>query len=170
MRLLAEISDGSLGIGFKEEMGRSYKLRKGARAILVREDGKIALQHLTNHHFHKLPGGGVEQNESIEQALHREVREEVGCDIRIDKPLGLVIEYRDAHGLIQMSYGYIAYVSGPCGETALEQSEIDAGTTTLWVLPEEAIALIEKDVPNQYQGNFIVEREIAFLNAYLEVQ
>ncbi len=169
MRLLTEISDGSLGRGFKEQMGRSYKLRKSARAILVRDDGKIALQYLENHFFHKLPGGGAEHNEPLEQALHREVREEVGCEIRIVKPIGVVIEYRDAHSLIQISYGFIAEVSGPCGKTALEQSEIDQGMTNLWVTPAEAIKLLEHDKPNMYQGPFIIERELAFLNAYLEV-
>lgn len=168
MKLLAEISDGSLGIGFSEQPDRTYTLRKGARAVLVRDDGKIALQHLTNHFFHKLPGGGVEQAETVEQALHREVREEVGCNIRIIRPIGVVIEYRDAHALIQVSYGYIAKVDGECGDTNMEQSEIDAGSEIKWVTPEEAIGLLENDTPNQYQGNFIIEREHAFLNAYLE--
>lgn len=168
LKLLTEISDGSLGIGFKEKMDRPYKLRKGARAVLVREDGMIALQYLENHFFHKLPGGGMEGDESLEQALHREVREEVGCEIRIRKPIGVVIEYRDAHDLIQISYGFIAEVNGPCGNTTLEQSEVDQGMVTTWVSPTEAIKLLEEDKPNMYQGHFILERELAFLNAYLE--
>jgi ADP-ribose pyrophosphatase YjhB (NUDIX family) len=168
LKLLAEISDGSLNMGFSEKMDRPYKLRKSARAVLVRDDGTIALQYLSNHFFHKLPGGGMEQDETLEQALHREVREEVGCDIRIVKPLGIVIEYRDAHDLIQISYGYIAEVMGEIGPTALDESEIAEGLQTVWVNPTEAIELIEKDKPNIYQGHFITERELAFLNAYLE--
>lgn len=168
MKLLAEISDGSLNIGFKEQVDRTYKLRKGARAVLVREDGMIALQYLENHFFHKLPGGGMKNDESLEQALHREICEEVGCEVRIIKPLGVVIEYRDAHDLLQISYGFIAEVNGPCGETALEQSEVDQGMVTSWVSPTEAIKLLENNRPNMYQGHFIIERELAFLNAYLE--
>lgn len=167
MKLLTEISDGSLGRGFSEQMDRAYKLRKNARAILLREDGKIAFQFLRNHYFHKLPGGGVEQGETIEQALHREIREEVGSEIRIGEPVGVVIEYRDAHGLIQISYCFVAYVTGTVGETALEQSEVDQGMETLWVTPLEAIELLEHDKPNMYQGPFIIERELAFLAEYI---
>jgi 8-oxo-dGTP diphosphatase len=168
MRLLAEISDGTLGIGFKEKMDRPYKLRKNARAILVREDGHIALQYLQNHFFHKLPGGGIEDDESIEQALHREVREEVGCEIRIKKPIGVVIEYRDAHDLLQISYCYIAEVTGALGDIELDQNEVAQGMVTQWVTPKTAIELLEEDKSNMYQGPFIIERELAFLNAYLE--
>ena len=53
---------------------------------IVLRDGKILLspQHGIGH---DLPGGGVEIDESLEQALVREVKEETGIEV---KPLGIV--------------------------------------------------------------------------------
>jgi ADP-ribose pyrophosphatase YjhB (NUDIX family) len=168
MKILAEISDTSLGLGEFPILGETFELRKSARAILVREDGMIAIQYLENHFFHKLPGGGVEAGESIEEALKREIREEVGCDSEITGEIGIVLEFRNEHKLLHMSYCYITYIRGDITETNLEQAEIDEGMVTLWMKPEEALAKMNTDVPNIYQGKFILEREITFLREYVK--
>ena len=46
------------------------KIRQGNKILLVKEDGKKW----------DLPGGGVEHNESIDGALKRELKEEIGLD------------------------------------------------------------------------------------------
>lgn len=167
MKLLAEISDGSLGIGPTEALGAKYELRKSARCILFNEDGKIAVQYLQNHLFHKLPGGGVENGETIEEALVREVQEEVGCVCEIGEPIGITIEYRKQHELLHISYCYTGKVCGEMTEPQMEQGEIDEGMVTLWMTPEEAIAKMESDEPNTYQGPFILARELAFLGEFI---
>ena len=167
MKLLAEISDKSLGLSDFEILRETFELRKSARAIVRKSDGTIAIQYLANHHFHKLPGGGVEKDESIEEALAREIKEEIGCDSKIVEHIGLVIEYREQHRLIHISSCYVVDVEGSIGEPALEQVEIDEGMSTLWIRPEDAITKMETDIPNTYQGRFILERELAFLREYV---
>ena len=166
MKLLKEISDASLGSGLPEQLHHSYELRKSARAILKKADNTIAVQHLQKRHYHKLPGGGVDQGESIEEALKREVQEEVGCECTIDTHLGVIIEYRNEQNLLHISYGFAATVQGNVFEPALEQAEIDQGMITKWISPHEALLQMKKDVPDEYQGPFILEREKAFLEEY----
>jgi 8-oxo-dGTP diphosphatase len=170
MKLLAEISDKTLGLSDFEILGAHYELRKSARAILRKPDGTIAVLYLQNHFLHKLPGGGVEKGESIEEAVVREIKEEVGCDIILREPIGIVIEYRKEQTLLHISHCYIADVVGDIGPSNLEQAEIDEGMITIWITPEEAIQKMEADTPNTYQGPFITQRELAFLREFVAMR
>ncbi len=169
MKILAEISEATLGIGASETLGSNYELRKSARAILRDKDGNINIQHIKRDSFHKLPGGGLETGESVEEALRRELIEEAGCDCKIGELIGVVIEYRNKYNLIQISYAYIADVVGEIGEPQFEQAEIDEQLTNYWMSPEEALAKMKSDTPEKYEGDFILKREISFLEEYLRM-
>jgi len=120
MKLLAEISEKSLGISDLEILGKKFELRKSARGVLINDKGEISIQFVGKNNYYKLPGGGVEIGETEKDALKREIVEEVGCDIIIEKELGITIEYRNAHGLLHLSYGYIARVNGEVGKPNYE--------------------------------------------------
>lgn len=167
MKLLNEISEKSLGLGDAEKLGEQYQLRKSARAILLNDNGEMATQYLTNYTYHKLPGGGVDPGETVEEALKREVLEEVGCNCEITKPIGITIEYRNKYNMLHISYAFAVKVIGEMGEPALEEGEIEEGQTTLWLPPEEVLANMEADEPKKFEGHFILEREKSFLKEYL---
>lgn len=70
------------------QKGRSYRRRPGAYAILWR-DGRVLMTHQQSPEPEfQLPGGGIEPGEHPLPALHREVREETGWSMRIERRLG----------------------------------------------------------------------------------
>lgn len=169
MKILTEISEGTLGLeGGFERLDTDYRLRKSARAILQNEKGDIAIQFLETYGYHKLPGGGVEPGEAVETALKREILEEVGCACEIQRPVGVVIEYRNKYQMLHLSYCYVATVSGVVGQPQLEVGEIEEGQVTLWMSASEALKRMSSDEPGKFEGHFILEREKAFLDEYLE--
>jgi 8-oxo-dGTP diphosphatase len=168
VKLLAEISEQTLGIGTSDiELNTEYTVRKSARAILRNSDGKIATQHLVNGNLHKLPGGGVNQGETVEMGLLREIREEVGCGAHITGVVGVVIEYRQDHKLLHISTCFVADVVGSIGEPELEPAEIEEGQETLWLDVQELLQKLEQDTPTKYKDNFILAREKAFVKEYI---
>lgn len=67
---------------------RSYRIRRGAYAVLHR-DGDVLLTHqAAPHPEFQLPGGGIDPGEFPLQALHREVFEETGWRIGRPRRLG----------------------------------------------------------------------------------
>lgn len=167
MNILAEISDATLGIGEPEQLKTRYELRKSARVILENEAGELAIQHLQNYNFYKLPGGGVDPGETVEEALVREVREEVGCDCVITRPIGVTIEYRSKYKLLHISYCFVATVTSPITTPAFEKDELEAGQTNIWVDPKQVLDLVKSGERTNYESHFNIPRELAFLEEYL---
>ena len=63
-------------------------IRNIVRAIIHVDDKILVTKDKFHGHFF-LPGGGLEQNESISQALHREIFEEMGIDSQIGNLVGV---------------------------------------------------------------------------------
>lgn len=162
MKYLLEITEKDVKIE-KERDINSYKIRRAARAVLFNDKNEVAYQFVSKNNYHKLPGGGIEKGESIEDALRREVREEVGSEIKDIKSLGVIIEYRSRWETLQISYCFIARTDGEIGEPNFDKFEIEEGLESHWGKLEDLIKLIRNDKPEDYMGKFIQLRDLTFL-------
>lgn len=164
MDLIKEIYEKDIGYNY-ENMDIAYKIRKASRSIVINDSQEIALLYVSKNNYHKLPGGGIEAGEDIEMALNREVMEEVGVNIDILGEIGTIIEYKNRHKLLQISYCYYSQVKGDIKETSFTDEERKDGFQLKWVALEEAISILENDTPDNYLGKFIQSRDLLFLKS-----
>lgn len=96
--LIAILEDNA----FRKKMNIPYNKRWTVRAFLYNDENKLAFLRIKGidilgkrDHLETI-GGGVENDESLEDALKREVREEIGYDIEIEKNIGYVVDHYNA--------------------------------------------------------------------------
>lgn len=145
-----------------------FKVRRAARAVVFDQEKNIGILYVSKDHYHKLPGGGLENGEDINAALRRECLEEIGCDIETFGELGEIIEYRDKFSLKQHSYCFIANLVGAKKNPDFTPGEIANGFSIKWLPLENALELLLHDQPEGYEGKFIQMRDSLFLKEAID--
>lgn len=117
--------------------------RTAARGI-ARRDGKY-LMVTGNNGALRFPGGGVEDGESLADAMCREVREETGYPVSPDSCREWAVVRERRRGLIadileMDSYYFLCEISGAAGEQLLDAGEEEDGLRPVWMDLEEALA------------------------------
>lgn len=139
-----------------------------ARAILRNPRGELALTHEAAFGIYVLPGGALEDEESVEEALRRELREETGCRVLRVRELGCVEENRAHSNSVHLSYYFVVDTDTETFTPSLTAEEERAGVTVAWVPFEEARSLITEERCSTPQQKFLRARDLAALAAYEE--
>lgn len=171
---IAKITDENFGER-NEPLNEPFA-RQGARGIVVRDDGKIALFFESEKGDYKLPGGGVEGGETPDKTFEREVFEEVGLEVRDVQELGTVEEIRSHANFKQISHVFLSKLKKDSGELHLTAKERFWGGKMIWADPSEAFELLSNSrknlknlsEENLYHVKFMVERDYQILKYILE--
>lgn len=175
MELIAKITDEDIG----EKMVEMYNPfhRKAARGIVFDSEDNMAVFYKKNKNQYKLPGGGLEENETFEEAFIREVKEEVGCEVKITGCLGYIEEYKTKSNYIQTSYVFVGKIVNKLENLELTKMEQDEGGERLWMKPVQALTKMKEnynnlkasEYTNLYSTKIVAKRDIKILETYLKL-
>ncbi len=123
--------------------GIRFQRRPGVYAM-IRRKGDLLLTYQDDPHFEfQLPGGGIDPGESPLVALHREVMEETGWRIKIERRLGAFRRFTFmpeydlwAEKVCQIFLASPVRPHGP---------PVEADHTAVWATTQEAEKLVENE-------------------------
>lgn len=141
-------------MNYSEDIIRIYGDRIRIRVCgILENDGKYLL---VNHSklnednvFWNFPGGGVDKNESIENTLIREFKEETNIDIKSDKFLFLNQVIASSLHAIEL---YFSVIAENFENKTGHDPEIDIITETKWMTAEEILSLPAKYKPTFFSN------------------
>ena len=117
-----------------------WEKRSIGKVVISNDADEIALIGNEVNDFFLLPGGGIEDGESILDGTRRECREETGCEIEIKNALGMTEDFRlrDSKHCISFSYSAkaISYAA-----PAPTESEVGIRSYVKWFSLPDAIRL-----------------------------
>ena len=124
MKEISHISDLTFNIS---SLVSNAPWQYAARAFLLNKSNHLALSHEKVTGLYALVGGTMEIDESPQQCLLRELKEETGCDCQIQAPLGIITENRGLLDYRKKSFFYTASVLS-AGIAKQTQEEKNAST------------------------------------------
>lgn len=165
MNLIRTITEEDFGRTASPNNWDDLKERVAARAILSDSENRIALMHVSNLDYYKLPGGGVDEGESIEDALRRELEEEAGAKhVEIHDEIGVIHEMREQMKKKSIHHCYLVQLMGELEDAKQTDKEVEDGYQIVWAKNlDEAIQLVESGQPPDYGPCFERLRELTFL-------
>ena len=140
------------------------RIRHSGRAIII-EDNKILLSHELNTDVYMSPGGGLEENETLNLCCEREVEEETGYLVKASNEFITIKEY--CFETLYISHYFPCKITGK-GQSRLTATEIDHGIAAEWVDINEAFEIFSKYDEKTEDRRSLYLRELTVLNKYLK--
>lgn len=113
--------------------------------VIIRKDGKLLILNKG-----LLPGGGVDPGETDNEAITRELQEELGVTVRDIHEVGTVVQYRNLLGKKYIIHGYTAALDSANG-IINPQDDGEAQFIMCWLDPEGALIHVSKSIEDTKQ-------------------
>jgi len=140
------------------------RIRHSGRAIIIK-DNKILLSHELNTNIYMSPGGGLEENEELNECCEREVEEETAYIVTASDEFVIVNEY--CFETLYISHYFPCEITG-LGKSTLTPTEIEHGITAEWVEIRKALEIFGKYEEMREDWRSLYLREFTVLNKYLQ--
>lgn len=115
--------------------------REACRAIVI-NDGKILMSYETGTDQWFIPGGGVEEGETLSDCCQRETEEETGCIVAPGEHFLTINEFYEEWKFI--SHYFVCELLSENGTVRLTEREKRAGLEKRWIDLDEAVTLFSK--------------------------
>ena len=129
----------------ESDLSKVTHLRPSVSAIVTNGDGRILLQRRSDNGLWGLPGGSVEIGESVSTAIIREVQEEAGLTVEVERLVGVysdpayqVVRYADGNVVHYISTLFACRILG--GNLATCDETLDLQFFDPARLPEDMLA------------------------------
>lgn len=141
------------------------KPRQAVRVVIFDHNNLVALGYVRNNNGnnrYSIIGGGIDEGESIKDALSREALEEAGCKIKNVKEIGIIEERgigSDKRGrFVQTNYCFLANVDGEKTEPYFTEEDTNDGLKLIWLPLDIAISNLK-----QQEKTFITQKTLILL-------
>lgn len=138
----------------KEEYLKSLpKKRCGSGAIILNEEAKIMMLKTTYRDFYEIPGGIVEKDESPIECCIREINEEIGLNLKIEKLLALEYQKQEFDDCLMFLFDGGVLNSSQIQNIKLQNEEIESfGFYTLEEIKELTVEILYNRIVSAIQG------------------
>lgn len=136
-------------------------IRKGVRAAIIKDNNVCLLYYKSFDHY-TLPGGGIEMNETKEDALVREIKEETGFELESFEP-ALELEERFSDSIWVHTF-YFSTINDKMHKVQWTKEEKGYGISLKWVPILEALTILSEHSGSHVYSEAIMTREFLGLS------
>lgn len=148
-----------------------YVDRKTAKGVVLDNEGNIAMLNVGKHYG--LPGGGIEGDETYEEAFARECLEEIGCKVQVLSLIGKAEQYRAKDAKKYKIKYFLGKVIGEKGARTTTQSD-EQGVDVVWLSEGKAKEVLENQIKilpqDRYNPQFNARTHLAALIKYIDAK
>lgn len=131
---------------------------------IIKKNGKYLVVHLAKFDITTFPGGGLEENETLEECVRREVLEETGVNCIVKEKTCTINEYFIDSKWTQ--HYFLCEIKDENGEIKHTDEERSLGMEVKWMTQDELLDIFENNMTKHKYGPNIHNREfLGFINS-----